>query len=82
MKALEELRPLADISFIVEARLECCSLSVEQLLALQEGSLIRSDYAAGDNVNVQVGGQLVGTAELIVLGNSLGFRIAEFGEKF
>lgn len=82
MKALDELRPLADVAFTVEARLECCSLTVEQLLALQEGSLIPSEHAAGDNVDVRVGGQLVGTAELIVLGNSLGFRIADFGEKF
>jgi len=82
MKALDELRPLADIPLDVEARLECCRLTVEQLLALKEGSLLRSDRAAGDNIDVKVGGELIGTAELIVLGSSLGFRIADFREKF
>jgi flagellar motor switch/type III secretory pathway protein FliN len=82
MSALEQLRPLADISVDVEARLECCSLTVEQLLALQEDSLLYSDRAAGDNVDIQVGGQLIGAGEIIVLGSSLGFRIADFREKF
>ena len=82
MTLLEQLRPLADIPLITEARLECCSMTVEQLLALHVGSLIRSDRAAGDNIDVQVGGQLLGTGEIIVLGGSLGFRITDFREKF
>lgn len=82
MKALDELRPLADIPLEVDTRLECRGMTVEQLLALKEGCLIRSDRAAGDNVDVQVGGELVATAELIVLGSSLAFRIADFREKF
>ena len=82
MSVIEDLKPLADIPMDVDARLECCSLTVEQLLALQEGSLLRSERAAGDNIDVQVGSQLVGTAEIILLGASLGFRIADFREKF
>ena len=49
---------------------------------LKEGSLIRSERAAGDNAEVEVGGQPIGAAEMIVLGNSLGFRITDFREKF
>lgn len=82
MSAIDELRNLADVPLDVEARLECCNLTVEELLALQEGSLIRSERAAGDNIDVQIGTQLVGTGEIIVLGSSLGFRIADFREKF
>jgi flagellar motor switch/type III secretory pathway protein FliN len=82
MSAIEGLKTHADVRINVEARLECCSLSVEQLLALQEGSLLRSERAAGDNIDVQIGSQIVGTAEIIVLGTSLGFRIADFREKF
>jgi flagellar motor switch/type III secretory pathway protein FliN len=82
MSAIEGLKTLADVRINVEARLECCSLSVEQLLALQEGSLLRSERAAGDNIDVQIGSQIVGTAEIIVLGTSLGFRIADFRAKF
>jgi flagellar motor switch protein FliN len=82
MSALEDLRPLADIPLDVEGRLECCTTTVEQLLALQEGSLIRTERAAGDNIDVTVAGQTIGTGEIVVLGNSLGFRIADFREKF
>jgi flagellar motor switch protein FliN/FliY len=82
MSALEQLRPLADIPLEVEAQLECCQMTVEQLLALKVGSLIRSDRAAGDNIDVRVGRQPLGTAEIIVLGGSLGFRITDFREKF
>jgi flagellar motor switch protein FliN/FliY len=79
--ALDQLRPFADIPLAVEARLPCGSLTVEQLLVLAEGSLIRSERAAGDNVDVEVGGQPVGSAEIVVLGNSLGVRITDFREK-
>lgn len=82
MSVLEELRPLADIPLEIEARLECCRMTVEQLLALQEGSVVRAERAAGDNIDVHVGGQFIGTAEVVVLGGSLGFRIADFREKF
>lgn len=81
MAVLDQLRPFADIPLPIEARLPCCNMTVAQLLALQEGSLLRSDRAAGDNIEVEVGGQPVGTAEVIVLGNSLGFRITDFREK-
>jgi flagellar motor switch protein FliN len=82
MTPLEELRPLADVPLDVEARLECCLMSVEHLLALQAGGVIRTERAAGDNVEVVVSGQIIGTGEIIVLGNSLGFRITDFREKF
>ena len=81
MAVTDQLRPFADIPLIVEARLPCSRMSVEQLLALKEGSLIRSDRAAGDNVEVEVGGEPIGSAEIIVLGNSLGVRITDFREK-
>jgi flagellar motor switch protein FliN/FliY len=81
MAALDQLRSYADIPLGVEARLPCGTLTVERLLALKEGSLIRSDRAAGDNVEVEIGGQPVGSAEVIVLGNSLGVRITDFREK-
>ena len=81
MQALDPLRPFADIPLVIEARLPCGNLTVEQLLVLKEGSLIRSERAAGDNAEVEVGGQPIGAAEMIVLGNSLGFRITDFREK-
>jgi flagellar motor switch protein FliN/FliY len=81
MQALEQLRSFANIPLVVEARLPCGNLTVEQLLALTKGSLIRSDRAAGDNVEVEISGQPIGAAEIIVLGNSLGFRITDFREK-
>lgn len=81
MTVLDQLRPLSDIPLVVEARLPCGAMTVEQLLALKEGSLIRSDRAAGDNADFQVGGQLVGSVEMIVLGSALGFRITDFREK-
>ncbi|HYP09261.1 MAG TPA: FliM/FliN family flagellar motor switch protein [Bryobacteraceae bacterium] len=81
MNVPDQIRPLADIPLVVEARLPCGTMTVEQLLSLKDGSLIRSDRAAGDNCDVQVGGQLLGSAEMIVLGNALGCRITDFREK-
>ena len=82
MSVIDDIRPLSDIALTVEARLQCCSMTVEELLSLQEGSQIETERAAGDNIDVWVGGQSIATGEIIVIGNSLGFRIADFREKF
>lgn len=59
----------------IEAALDCGKLSLQQILDLQEGMIIRSQRPAGDNVDLHVGGRLIGYGEMVVLDGVMGVRI-------
>jgi flagellar motor switch protein FliN/FliY len=70
-----------DVPLAVEAQLECCTLTVEELLGLGPGSVIKTPRAAGDSVNLRVGNRVIALGEIIVIDNSLAIRISEFVER-
>ncbi|MEJ7606028.1 MAG: FliM/FliN family flagellar motor switch protein [Bryobacteraceae bacterium] len=80
MTPLQEVYRVADIPLRLQAQLECCPLTVEQILTLDEGSLLRTERAAGDSIDVRIGGQLFGEGEVIVIENTIRVRISEFRE--
>ena len=72
---------MVDVPLDIRAELPCRIMTVDQLLSLQAGSLICTDRAAGDSVDIRVGGQLLGTGEIIVIENTTGIRLSDFREK-
>jgi flagellar motor switch protein FliN/FliY len=70
-----------DVPLNVGAELKCFSLTVEQLLDLRPGSIVKSRRAAGDSIDVRIGGQLVCQGEIIVIDNTLAVRLSDFEEK-
>jgi flagellar motor switch protein FliN/FliY len=77
----EELAHLSDVPLLLEARIPCVRLTVEQILALDAGSVVVTERAAGESVEVIVSGQPVAQGELIVIDNTLAARLSDFGEK-
>ena len=75
------LAHLSDVPLLLEARIPCVRLTVEQILALASGSVITTARAAGESVEIHVGGQPVAQGELIVIDNMLAARLSDFGEK-
>jgi flagellar motor switch protein FliN/FliY len=51
---------------------------VRQILELEPGSLIGMKRSAGENIDLYVGGTLIGCGEIVVVENSLGVRITDF----
>jgi flagellar motor switch protein FliN len=76
-----ELAHLADVQLLLEARIPCVRMTVEEVLALETGSVIRTARAAGESVDVSVSGQSIAQGELIVIDNMLAARLSDFGEK-
>ena len=70
-----------DVPLSVSADLKCFNLTVEQLLELRPGSIVKSRRAAGDSVDIRAGGQLICQGEIIVIDNTLAVRLADFEEK-
>ena len=71
----------SDVPMRVRAILPLPSLTVQDLLALEPGRILRTDRAAGDSVDIEVSDQYVCQGEMIVIENMLGLRLSDFREK-
>ena len=78
MTPMEEIAAFADVPVDVEAELERRVLTVGQILQLEPGSLIGLQRSAGENIDLYVGGTLIGCGEIVVVENTLGVRITDF----
>ena len=78
MTAVEEVAIFLDVPLDVEVELDRRILTVRQILELEEGSVIRMGRSAGENLDVRIGGALVGFGEIVVNEATTGIRLADF----
>jgi flagellar motor switch protein FliN len=76
--AFEECAGYLDVPLDVDVELDRRILTVRQLLELQRGSVIRMNRSAGENLDVRIGGTLVGFGEIVVNETTTGIRLADF----
>jgi flagellar motor switch/type III secretory pathway protein FliN len=62
--AAPEIAHLLDLPMALEATLAGPSLRVEELMALEAGSVISTSAPAGENIDVFAGGTYIGSGEL------------------
>jgi flagellar motor switch protein FliN/FliY len=51
------------------------------LLALSEGSVIKMNRSAGENIDVLIGGTLTAFGEIVIIEESMGVRITDFSKE-
>jgi flagellar motor switch protein FliN/FliY len=51
------------------------------VLVLEEGSIIKTERSAGENIDIYIGGLLGGSGEIVVVENTIGVRITDFHEE-
>ena len=78
MSAAEELALYLDVPMDVDVELDRRTLTVRQILALDIGSIIRMNRSAGENLDVRVGGSLLGFGEIVVNETTTGIRLTDF----
>lgn len=78
MTAAEEMAPYLDVPLDVEIELDRYTATVRDILALSPDSIVRLRRTAGENLDVRVGGVLVGAGEIVVLDAGTGIRITDF----
>ena len=78
MTAAEELAAYLDVPMNVDVELDRLTLTVRQILALDLGSVIRMDRSAGENLDIRVGGALLGFGEIVVNEATTGIRLTDF----
>lgn len=78
MTPMEEIAGFGDIPVSIEVEIARPLRKVREILELDEGSLVELARAAGENIDVRVGGALIGCGEIVVTESSAGVRITDF----
>lgn len=78
MSPLEEIEHIADVPMQVEVLLDKRWSKMSEILALEEGSVIEMDRSAGENIDIYIGGRLIGFGEIVIIESILGVRITDF----
>jgi len=81
MTPVEELGDLAGIPLELEAVLDRRVFTVNDILALEPGSLIRMDRSAGENIDLYIGGAHVAYGEVVVMENMMCIRVTDFRDR-
>jgi flagellar motor switch protein FliN/FliY len=79
MSSLEEIADFADVPVDVEVELGRRTMTIGQILELGPDSVVRMARSAGDNMDILVGGSLIGYGEIVIIEDSVGVRITDFG---
>ncbi len=75
---MQQIAILADVPIGIEIELGRRVMTIAQLLELGPGSIIRMTRSAGDNIDIWVGGVLVGYGEIVIIEDAVGIRITDF----
>jgi len=78
---LDEIAHYADVGFLVEAQLDHKIMTVRELLELEVDTVVWLTRSAGENLDLYVGGTLLGYGEIVIIENSMGVRITDFREE-
>ena len=81
MADLAQVEHLLDIPLQVEAVVQARALRVSEVLELAVGSLVLSDRAAGESVDIMAGHARLGAGELARAGGKRVVRMVEFETK-
>ncbi len=81
MTALEEIAHLSNVPMDVEVELDRRRMTMREILALEPGSVVKMTRSAGENIDLVIGGTLVGSGEIVIIEESFGVRITDFIEE-
>lgn len=72
-----DLERVMDIPVCISLEVGSATLSVRELLALNQGAVIELDRLAGEPLDVLVNGSLIAKGEVVVVDEQLGIRLTE-----
>ena len=78
MTPFQEIADLTDVTVDVEVELGRKIMTIAQILQLGQDSVIRMARSAGDNIDILVGGTLIGYGEIVIIEDAVGVRITDF----
>jgi flagellar motor switch protein FliN/FliY len=79
--ATQTIASLVDVPLTIEVELDHKTMTVRDILCLDVGQVLKLTRSAGENIDVKVGGALVGFGEIVILEDTMGVRITDFHEE-
>ena len=80
MTAFEEVSHLGNVPVHIDIELDRKIMTVRDILSLEPGSVIKLPRSAGENIDILVGGTLVGSGEIVIIEETAGVRITDFND--
>jgi len=81
MSPVQQIAEIADVPLDVGVELGRRVMTIAQILELGLESVIRMARSAGDNIDILVGGTLVGYGEIVIIEDTVGVRITDFSQE-
>ena len=66
-----------DMPLTVEAILDRKTMTILEILALEEGSVIKLNRSAGENIDIIIGGIPAAFAEVVIIEELMGVRVTD-----
>ncbi|MCS7026689.1 MAG: FliM/FliN family flagellar motor switch protein [Bryobacteraceae bacterium] len=74
----DQTQHLADVLLDIAVELDRKVITLGQILELETGSVLKLSRSAGENIDIIIGGVLVGFGEIVVIEDMMGVRITDF----
>ena len=81
MTVFEQIAHIADVPVTVEVELDRRIMTMREVLELEPGSVIKMSRSAGENIDLSIGGALVGFGEIVIIEDTVGVRITDFSSE-
>lgn len=81
MDATEKIIGFEDVPLPINIELDRRVMTVRDVLQLDVNSTLRMNRSAGENLDLLIGGALIGFGEIVISETTTGFRITDFNTK-
>lgn len=81
MSPLEKIAHYSEVPIDVDVALDRRVMTVREILGLAEGSVVKMNRSAGENIDVMIGGTLTAFGEIVIIEDSMGVRITDFNKE-
>jgi flagellar motor switch protein FliN len=81
MTPVEEIVGFEDVPLAVQVELDRRVMTVREVLQLDVDSVLKMNRSAGENLDLRIGGALIGFGEIVISETTTGLRITDFNFK-
>lgn len=78
MTPADYIATMADVPLTIDVELDRKTMRIAEILSLNSGSVVKLTRSAGENIDIRVGGALLGFGEIVILEDRMGVRITDF----
>jgi flagellar motor switch protein FliN/FliY len=77
----EDLAIFANVPMNVDVELDRRKMTLAELLRLDVNSVLKMHRSAGENLDIRIGGAMIGCGEIVISETTTGVRITDFDLK-